>query len=331
MKKIRIAQIGLNRNSHASQVFTSLRKQNELFEVVGYVLPEQERLLIPYKLDCLEGYPELTLKEVLENPDIDAVTIETDEICLTKYALMAAQHNKHIHMEKPGGISQEEFEQLIGVMKKTGKTLHLGYMYRYNPFVQELLQKVKSGELGEIISVEAQMNCIHGKEVRQWLEAFPGGMMFFLGCHLIDLILQIKGIPERVIPFNKSSGKDGVTAQDFGMAVLEYPDGISFAKTTACEMGGFLRRQLVVSGTKGTIELKPFEVVEGNVQFTCRSESYDFDWYKPAIETKSPLFDRYDAMMSAFAHMAAGEMKNPYSYEYELQLHQILLMCCGVN
>ena len=115
------------------------------------------------------------------------------------------------------------------------------------------------------------------------------------------------------------------------MAILEYSNGVSFAKASACEMGGFLRRQLVVSGTKGTIELNPLEVTEGELQYTCRSETYDFDWHKPAIKSTSPLHDRYDTMMCAFARMVVGVMKNPYSYDYELQLHQILLMCCGVE
>ena len=100
---------------------------------------------------------------------------------------------------------------------------------------------MRAGELGRILSVEAQMNCSHPAEVRQWLQDFPGGMMFFLGCHLVDLILQLKGMPDNIIPLNRCTGMDGVTAQDFGMAVFEYPDGISFAKTSACEKGGFLR------------------------------------------------------------------------------------------
>lgn len=332
MKKIKIAQIGLNTNSHAGQVFESMKKQNDLFEIAGYVLPENERERIPYKLNCLEGYPELTLKEVLENPEIEAVTIETDEIYLTKYAQMAAEHGKNIHMEKPGGASLPEFERLIETVKKNGKVFHIGYMYRYNPYVQELLAKVKSGDLGHIISVEAQMNCYHGEWVRQWLQELPGGMMFFLGCHLVDLILQIKGMPERIIPFNKSTGQ-GVTeaAKDFGMAVLEYPDGVCLAKTSALEPGGFLRRQLVVTGTKGMVELKPLERLEGDGQYTHRAEYLNIDWNLPPVESDSAIVDRYDGMMSAFAHMAAGEMENPYTCEYELALYRIILQCCGGN
>lgn len=82
------------------------------------------------------------------------------------------------------------------------------------------MKKIKTDELGEIISVEAQMNCILPSSTRQWLEALPGGMMFYLGCHLVDLVLQIKGQPDKIIPLNKSSGVDGVTSKDFGMAVL---------------------------------------------------------------------------------------------------------------
>jgi crossover junction endodeoxyribonuclease RuvC len=37
------------------------------------------------------------------------------------------------------------------------------------------------------------------------------------------------------------------------MAVFQYPHGVSFVKTTDIERGGFLRRRLVVTGTKGTV------------------------------------------------------------------------------
>ena len=65
------------------------------------------------------------------------------------------------------------------------------------------------------------MNCYHNVEIRRWLEGYEGGMMFFLGCHLIDLIYRIMGEPQEVIPMNCSTGVDGVTGQDYGMAVLK--------------------------------------------------------------------------------------------------------------
>jgi len=330
MRKIKIAQIGLNEYSHSVQIFGSIKKQNEIFDLVGYVLPENEDKRLASKTKALEGYKEMSLDSVLNDPEIEAVTIETDEVYLTKYALMAAKAGKHIHMEKPGGIILSDFEELISVMKRTGKVFHTGYMYRYNPYIIELLKKIECGELGEIISIEAQMNCIHSIAARQWLDSIPGGMMFYLGCHLVDLVLQIKGLPNEIIPYIKSTGVEGVTAEDFCMAVFEYDNGVSFVKTTACEIGGYARRQLVVSGTKGTIELKPFEMgLQDGKLYTEKTEYTSNAWGDMGEKTKTEPFDRYDDMMKSFAEMVRGNKVNPYTYDYELKLYKTVLKACG--
>ena len=328
MNKIRIAQIGTSANSHGNSIWRSVVKQSEIFEVVGYAFPENEREKFPDCMKFFEGFREMTVDEILSDESISAVSIETEEIYLTKYALLAAKAGKHIHMEKPGGICLADFEEMISIMKKTGKVFHTGYMYRYNPYVIELIQKIKSGELGEIISVEAQMNCPHNASVRQWLQDFPGGIMFFLGSHLVDLVLQIKGLPDRIVPFNKCTGVDGVTATDYGMAVFEYKNGVSFVKTNACEIGGFTRRQLVVTGTKGTVELKPLEVYDAGGQHTDKTEFFDSDWLCPGTTTRSTVYDRYNGMMKSFAEYVRGEKQNPYDLEYELELYKAILMAC---
>lgn len=331
MRKIKIAQIGFNENSHSIHTFMSMAKQSDIFDIAGYVMPENERERIPSVLEHLKPYKELSLEEVLNDPEIEAVTIETDEIYLTKYATLAAKHGKQMHMEKPGGTSIEDFEKLIQIVKEKNLIFHTGYMYRYNPYVEKLMERKKAGELGEIISVEAQMNCNHNPNVRQWLENFPGGMMFYLGCHLVDLVLQIKGIPNNVIALNRCTGIDGVTSEDFGMAVFEYDNGVSFVKTNATELGGFNRRQLVVSGTKGTVELKPFEVCTDNGQYTVMTEYDDTDWHTKGKILKTDIYNRYDDMMASFAAMARGEKENPWSYDYELSLYKYILKACGVE
>ncbi len=329
MRKIKTAIIGINKYSHSKQIVGSIRKQSDIFDVVGYVLPENERERIQERLYTLDGLKALTLDEVLNDPEIEAVVIETDEIYLTKYALLAAKAGKHIHMEKPGGISLPDFEELINVMKQTGKVFSTGYMYRHNPCVIELMQKIKNGELGEIISVEAQMNCILPPTTREWLSTLPGGMMFYLGCHLIDLILQIQGQPERIIPLNKSSRLNGVDSLDCGFAVFEYDNGTSFVKTTACEIGGYARRQFVVSGSKGTVELKPFEMYDtGEYHYTEKTEYYSSKWNNRGQFTKTPPYDRYDGMMKSFAEYVCGEKVNPYTLDYELELYKTIHKCC---
>jgi predicted dehydrogenase len=204
-------------------------------------------------------------------------------------------------------------------------------MYRYNPYVIDLLEKAKDGTLGEIVSVDAQMSCWHQPEVRQWLEPLPGGMMFYLGCHLVDLIYRLQGQPKEILPMNTCSGWDDVTSLDCGMAVFRYENGVSTAKTYAVERGGFARRQLVVTGKRMTVELNPLEwYVPGtpNLQ-TTRYIRYNKKWLEWNEPEKLEPMNRYDPMMSGFAQIVRGERENPYTPDYELELFKLVLKACG--
>lgn len=331
MRKIKVAQIGTSAYSHGNLIWNSIKKQNYIFEIVGYAMPENENEKFKWQMNDFNGYRQMTVDEIMSNPEIEAVIIETEEIYLTKYALMAAEHGKHIHMEKPGGTNLREFENLINTVKKNNTVFNVGYMYRYNPYIKESVQKVKDGEFGEIISVEAQMNCTESLDLRKWLKTFKGGMMFFLGCNLIDLVLQIQGKPDRIIPLNRSTNIDDVDSEDYGMVIFEYKNGNSFIKTSGYEIGGFERRQLVITGSKGSMELKPLEWYKDGLVKTRKIERYSSDWNESGAVSWSEGFDRYDNMLSNFAAYVRKEKKNPYSPDYELELYKTILKCCGVD
>ena len=341
MRKIKIAQIGIG-HDHAAEIFGSLLRQSDIFEVKGFCVCEGEEAQYEQRKNGVYAKStQLTLEEILEDKELDAVTVECNEVILTKYAQLAVEKGFHVHMDKPGSESPEDYEKLMGTAKAANLTLHLGYMYRYNPAVQHTMEVIREGKLGEIYSVETHMDCLHNPEKRQWLGTFKGGMLFFLGCHLIDLIVQIQGVPEEIIPLNMPTGFDGVTANDYGMAVFKYPKGISFAKTCAVEPGGFIRRQLVVCGEEGTIEIKPFEkyvpsqdkdrsMVTG-IREVAGEDARKNGWNYQAEYHETEPVNRYDNMMSSFAAMVRGEKINPYTYEYEVLLHRILLKACGFD
>jgi predicted dehydrogenase len=161
-------------------------------------------------------------------------------------------------------------------------------------------------------------------------------MMFFLGCHLVDLILQFQGVPEKIIPFNTCSGFDGVTANDIGMAVFQYKNGISFAKSAATECCGFMRRQLVISGSKGTIEIKPLERLHGgDLVSTVLVEHYadangTCPWTREGRRILSEPYSRYECMLLTFAAMVRGEVQNAFTPAYERSLHRLVMQACGV-
>lgn len=331
MRKVRVAQIGIG-HDHAPLILRSVRSQKAVFDLAGIAFPEGEKSKFPHWAPFYEGVPELSVAEILSDRTIDAVIVETEEPHLTDYALEAARHGKHIHMDKPGGLQLQAFEELIHTAEEKNLVFHTGYMYRYNPYIQNVIKRVRDGELGTIISVEAQMSCLHKKEKREWLSQFPGGMMFFLGCHLVDLILQIQGLPDQIIPMNRCTGVDGVTSEDFGMALLVYDHGVSFVKTCACEHGGFSRRQLVITGSKGTIEIKPLETMTDPIwHYTNKTEYFQNDWFDAGVKSQSGLFDRYDSMMADFAAMVRGEKCNPWTYDYETAVFRSVLACCGTK
>lgn len=329
MEKIKVAQIGTSKWSHGSGIWPTLINHPEAFEVVGYALPENESGKFPEQMKCFEGYREMTVEEILTDPEIEAVAVETEEIYLTKYAIMVAKAGKHLHMEKPGGINLSDFEELVSILKEKNLVFSLGYMYRFNSKINEAIDRVKKGEIGKVCAVEAQMSCRHGEELRDWLKVFPGGMMFFLGCHLIDLIYRIQGEPLEIIPLSCSSGYDGVSGDDIGMVVFKYKNGVSFIKTTACESGGFDRRRLLISGEDGSFEVRPLErYAEGDRQFSVLHECFGKSWSVPFKETESEQAGRYDEMMLNFAEMVRGK-KNPFTYDYELKLYKLILRACG--
>ena len=341
MKRIKIAQIGAG-HDHASAAIQTLKLLDKagIYELVGYCVVPEDSGNIPansYEGNkaFYEDVKQLSLEEVLNYKGLDAVAIATEDRALTKYAIMAAEKGLHIQMDKPGGIDGDEFDRLIDAVKSKNLVFHTGYMYRYNPAVLKLKQDIAEGKLGDIISVEAQMNCIHSLEKRNWLGNYPGGMLYFLGGHMVDLVYSIMGEPEEIIPLSCSSGLDGTTAKDFGMAIFKYKNGVSFAKSTAVERGGFERRQLVVVGTKGTVELCPFEWLSKeredvfSPQITEVREAFFVDWHQKGECHTSPVHGRYDAMFRAFADYVGGEKQNPFTYEYERKLHKILLKACG--
>lgn len=54
-------------------------------------------------------------------------------------------------------------------------------------------------------------------------------------------------------------------------------------------------------------------------------------WSDVGTYSKTEQFDRYDGMLESFAAMVRGEKKNPYMYDYELELFRHILLACGAK
>ena len=256
MKKIKIGQIGLGHN-HGEARMAAIRKFPELFEVVGYAEENEEWVKARGSLPGYKGLNRLPVSELIEKSD--AVLIESDIWDLTKYAKACVEKGKHISMDKPASGTLEEYGEMLESAKKQNLVVQLGYMYRYNPAIQKCIEAVKSGTLGGIYSINSEMSTFHPKNYKEWLKNFKGGIMYILGSHMVDLIVYLLGEPKKVTSFLKRTNLDGVDLDDNNLAVLEYDKALARIYISSVEVNGFGRRQFVVSGSKGTVEIKPIE------------------------------------------------------------------------
>lgn len=173
------------------------------------------------------------------------------------------------------------------------------------------------------------MNTCFPKDKREWLSGLPGGDMLYLGCHMIDLVYWFWGVPNKIIPLNKSTGADGVDCVDNACAVFEYDKGVALIRASALEVNGFGRRQFVVCGKNATYEINPLEGPP-KTKITDIENSYTYGNY--AKETVLEGFTnamRYEEMMKDFASYVRGEKQNPFTLEYEYQLQKLILAACG--
>ena len=134
-----------------------------------------------------------------------------------------------------------------------------------------------------------------------------------------------------------STGNDGLSEVDYGFAVFKYDRGLSFIKTCSSECNGFDRRQLVISGTKGTIEIKPWEILVENgnqtteMNVTSASNPKVFNWSGCAEHFKTEPYNRYYPMLEHFAKMVRGEAEMLMSYDYEVELLKTVVHTCGAE
>ena len=334
MKPIKIAQIGIGHN-HGSAKMECMRRFPELFDVAAVCESDPKWYEARKDLPEYKGIPWMTEEEIFAIPGLEAICVEPDVPRLNEVALRAVEHGLHIHMDKPAGESYPEFEQVVRIAREKRLVVQLAYMYRYNPSIRWCIEQARSGALGRIFEIDAQMSGMHPKSYCQWLTQYKGGDMFIFGSHLIDLIVYMLGEPERVIPILKNSFPENSSCMDNTLAILEYPQASCTVRCTSQEPNGYYRRQLVVCGSEGTVEIKPLErptILSYAKREEFRGAEIQQNSHPDARQyLEFPMEGgRYDAQMRDFALAVAGKIENPFDYEHELAVHRTVLKACGL-
>ena len=173
---IKIAQLGIGHN-HGDATMDTLRRFPEYFEVMGVAEDDPVWLEKRRGLPMYRDLPFMSEEEMLSLPGLEAVCVETDVPRITQAAIRCAKRGLHVHMDKPGGENYAAFRYLVETLRGKNKVFQMAYMYRYNPYIRRCLDMARSGELGEIFEIDAQMSSSHPAVYRQWLSRFQGGDM----------------------------------------------------------------------------------------------------------------------------------------------------------
>lgn len=333
-RPVKIAQIGIGHN-HGSAKMECMRRFPQLFDVVGVCESDASWRKQRQGWKEYQGIPWMSEEEILNLPGLEAVCVEADVPHLNEVARKCVDRGLHIHMDKPAGERYSEFEAIISRAREQNLVVQLAYMYRYNPCIRYCLDMVKSGKLGQVFEIDAQMSAMHPDGYRKWLEQYRGGDMYIFGSHLIDLIVCMLGEPTRVVPFLKNSFPENSQCVDNALAVLEYPRASCTVRCTSAEPNGYYRRQLVVCGSEGTIEIKPLEKPT-IISYAKREDYVGGEIHQNSHPDARVYLDipvtegRYDAQMRDFALAVRGEIANPFDYDHELATHRSVLRACGL-
>ena len=327
-ERIRIGQLGTEHH-HASAKMATLRKLIDHYEVVGVVEPDPAIRKKRENEAAYRGLKWMTEEELFNTKGLKAVAVETEVCDLTPAGMRCIQAGMHIHLDKPGGETLDPFKQLLDEAGRRKLAVQLGYMYRNNPAVQFCERAVREGWLGQIFEIHAVMSREQTPAYRKWMSQFRGGSMYIFGCHLIDLVVRMLGKPDRVTPYQRQIRPD-VKVYDNGLAVLEYPRTTVTIRAASLEVEGYRRRQLVVCGDRGTIDIHPLETLDIRppqplkLQLTLASPR---DSFKKGCQEVAfpPMPGRYDEQLIELARVIRGEIANPYPLTHELLVQEVLL------
>ncbi len=149
--KIRVAAIGVNSRGGALAANFAKQKGCE----ITYICDVDSRAIAKCsdavaKIQGFRPKGEKDLRKVLESKDVDAVIIATPDHWHAPAALMAMQAGKDIYLEKPCSYCPEEGEILINGVAKYNRVLQMGNQRRSWPNVQEGIQAIKEGIIGNV-------------------------------------------------------------------------------------------------------------------------------------------------------------------------------------
>lgn len=146
-------------------------------------------------------------EEAINAPGVQWVMVFSPNAFHKEHILAAFAAGKHVFSEKPLATSIEDCQEIFDAHQKCGLTFMTGFVLRYSKIYRKAKELLSSGQLGKILSVDANENIApaHGGYIMtNWrrLRKYSGPHILEKCCHDLDLLnWLINSLPSKIAAF----------------------------------------------------------------------------------------------------------------------------------
>jgi len=170
-------------------------------------------------LSCTSEYEEL-----LADERIDAVFVVTRHDMHARLATQAALAGKHVFVEKPLALTEEQLAEVVSAQRESGKIIMPGYNRRFSPLSTAVRQHFVGRQ--SPIEVVCRVNAGALGKDSWYQDPDEGGWRIISeGCHFIDLIQYLSGSYTREVFSSKIEGTVQGLQNDNCITTLMLEDG----------------------------------------------------------------------------------------------------------
>lgn len=216
-----------------------------------------------------------SLEQMLEDPEIDAITICSPSGAHLEPALAAARAGKHIIVEKPLEITTERCDQIIQAAATANVKLGVTFQSRFHESSKLLKQAVEAGRFGTVTLGDAYVKWFRSQEYYDsgaWRGTWAldgGGALMNQAIHSVDLLLWLMGPVEEVFARTATMTHQRIEVEDVAVANLRFKNGaLGVIEATTSAYPGCLKR-IEICGDQGTAILEEEDIK----QWTFANES----------------------------------------------------------
>lgn len=193
------------------------------------------------------------LEEILNDPEIELIIINTPSNTHVDYSRKALLAGKDILVEKPFAPSSAEAKEIFDLGRKLGRKVMVYQNRRFSSDFEVTRDIIRSGKLGDLIEFHLRYDRYRSAIGPKAFKETPlpaAGIVYDLAAHLLDQAICILGKP---LSFHKVTGifrKDS-QVDDFGHIHLLYPNHVNVFITTS-QLVADPQPGIIIHGTKGS-------------------------------------------------------------------------------